>query len=307
MILVLSLFAAAAAQPHLWQDPGAVEQIDFSRPAGGLNCPTGPFTFVEETFSGMSAKVLVRDASGVVWQVKGGPEARADAFSTRFVSALGYYAETICFIRQGRIDSLTVKLRRAGGFIQPDGTFTWASFERRDPNLRFLPYVQWTWSKNPFEGSSQLRGLAIVAMLLSNWDNKDARNTWQGPNTGVLETKTDPPTRIYFVTDWGQTLGSWKGLLVGKPWDVSAFEKQTPGFVRAVRNGYVEFGYRGQQPDFAAGLKTEHVRWLMQYLGRITDAQIRIGLLAAGATADEEARFAVALRARIQQLQDACR
>jgi hypothetical protein len=40
----------------------------------------------------------------------------------------------------------------------------------------------------------------------------------------------------------------------------------------------------------------------MQYLGRITDAQIRIGLKASGASPDQEDCFTRELRARIEQL-----
>jgi hypothetical protein len=40
----------------------------------------------------------------------------------------------------------------------------------------------------------------------------------------------------------------------------------------------------------------------MQYLGRITDSQIRAGFKIAGASAQEEACFAGALRDRIEQL-----
>jgi hypothetical protein len=40
----------------------------------------------------------------------------------------------------------------------------------------------------------------------------------------------------------------------------------------------------------------------MQYLGRITDAQIHIGFREAGASADEEECFTRALRDRIEQL-----
>jgi hypothetical protein len=41
---------------------------------------------------------------------------------------------------------------------------------------------------------------------------------------------------------------------------------------------------------------------LMQYLGRITDAQIRTGLLVSGASREEQDCFAGAIRKRIERL-----
>jgi hypothetical protein len=262
-----------------------------------------PFTFLEESLSGNSPKILVRDSANTVWQVKGGPEGRADAFSTRFVSALGYYTDSICFLAEGRIEGRPSKLRRADSFVERDGRFTWASFERRRTDLRFVPGDGWKWRDNPFAGTRELKGLMLLVMLLSNWDNKDATNTWQGSNTGILEAGQ---RQIYYVTDWGQSLGEWKFLLHGRPWDCGHFQAQTPGFVRGVRGGRVEFGFRGQHSSgFQDVLSVDDVRWILGYLSRITDAQLRAGLLASGATAAEEACFTRALRARITQLQKA--
>lgn len=300
MILIFSFLLAA---PVLWQDPGQVEAVDFSRPAGGGTCPTGPFTFVEEIAAGNTAKVLVKDPSGILWQVKGGPEARADSFSTRFISALGYYGETICFLAQGKIEALNTTLKRAAGFIQPDGTFTWAGFERRDPSMKFLAEVSWTWVDNPFRGSRELQGLKILMMLLSNWDNKDARNTWNGSNTGVLQGTQG---QIFFVTDWGQSLGAWAGFRNGEPWNCAKFRTQSRDFVHVMDGNSVRFSYRGQHTyGFADSITVEDVTWLMKYLGRITDAQIHLGLAASGATREEEACFAESIRSRIEQLRNA--
>jgi hypothetical protein len=98
-------------------------------------------------------------------------------------------------------------------------------------------------------------------------------------------------------------MGSWSGLLLGSPWDCKPYRDQTPKFVKGVQRKTVQFGYRGQHTArFSDGITVEDVRWLMQYLGRITDAQIRSGLLASGATPQEEDCFANALRTRIEQL-----
>ncbi|HYO83770.1 MAG TPA: hypothetical protein VES20_20375 [Bryobacteraceae bacterium] len=295
---MITLALLSAASLIFWTDPGAVASVDFGRPAQGAQPPEIPLTFVREEMGGNSAKVLLRDAQGVLWQAKGGPEARAEAFVTRLVSALGYYAETVVFVRDGRLDGVSSGLRRASGFLRADGAFTWAGLERRDPSVKFLKNVTWNW--NDFD-SREVKGLRIVTMLVSNWDNKDGRNGRLGPNTGVLQT---PVNRVAFVTDWGQSLGAWGRFRFQRSnWNCGDFAAQTPRFVRGVRNGVVSFGYQGQHTnDFTAGITIEDVKWLMQWLGQITDAQLRVGLLASGATADEEVCFAKALRQRIEAL-----
>jgi hypothetical protein len=51
------------------------------------------------------------------------------------------------------------------------------------------------------------------------------------------------------------------------------------------------------------GVTAADVRWLMQYLGRVTDDQIRTGLANCGAAPDQAALFQGALRTRIRELQ----
>jgi hypothetical protein len=85
-------------------------------------------------------------------------------------------------------------------------------------------------------------------------------------------------------------------------WNVEDFERQSRDFLKAESSG-LRWGYSGQH----TGLMTRDIRfsdvsWLMKSLGRVTDAQLRAGLDASGATDDETRRFAAALRTRIEQL-----
>jgi hypothetical protein len=114
--------ACCAQDKVLWHDPGKVERINFSYPAGGPdNTPRPPLSFVSEDFVGTNPKLLVRDSAGVEWRVKGGFEVKAESFVTRLVAALGYHAEPTSFIAQGRIEGVVPSLKRAKGFIHPDG------------------------------------------------------------------------------------------------------------------------------------------------------------------------------------------
>lgn len=262
------------------------------------NPPKPPYTFLREDLGGTGPKIYVRDAAGVEWRVKGGRDVMPETFITRFVTALGYYAETTVFSGHGRIENVQA-LKRASGFIKPDGTYTWASFERIEPGAKFVG--SWSWIDPSLRHTRELKGLKTLVMLFSNWDNKDNRDAYKGSNTSILQTADGK--RVYFVNDWGQSFGSWGRLFGRLNWDCPSYEQQTPSFVVGVEDGSVRFGYTGAHTLlFRNDIRVEDVRWLMQYLGRITDAQIRVGFKAAGATANEEECFTRSLRARIEQL-----
>jgi hypothetical protein len=295
--------SAIAQEKILWRNPGAVERIDFTAPAGGLgNSPRPPFRFLSEDLTGTNPKILVRDAAGAEWRLKGGNEIKAESFATRFVAALGYYTEPTAFIPQGRIENAG-PLKRASGFIRPDGSFGAAALERRDGALRFLEQ-DWAWNYNPFVGTRELRGLKILMMLLSNWDNKDARNRGIGSNTGILERWVEKRIQlIYFVNDWGQTLGSWGTEMRSKGWDCGSFTAQTANFVQGRTGDKVRFSFIGLHTgDFKNDITVDDVRWILAYLGRVSGKQIRDGLIASGASPTETGCFASALEARIEQL-----
>jgi hypothetical protein len=280
-----------------------VERIDFANaPGGAADAPRPPFRFVAEEFKGNSPKVVVRDSMDILWRVKGGLEPNAESFATRLVAAVGYYADPTWFIARGKIQGVT-GLKRAARFIRPDGTFSHASFERRNPDLKSLPQ-DWAWNDNPFLGTEQLKGLKVLIMLLANWDNKDARDKGIGSNTGIAELRTGARVEtIYRVTDWGQALGGWGPGMKPKTWDCARFTAQTPTFVQGRAGPYWRFGFTGHHNnDFKNDITTKDVRWLMLYLGRITDAQLRSGLKASGATPTQAACFATQLRKRINQL-----
>jgi len=291
----------------IWRDPGRVEQLDLrSGPGGPGGAPAAPFTFLEEHRVGSQPCVSVGDAAGRRWRVKWGPEVRSENVAVRVAWAAGYFAEVTYFIRAGRIDG-TRDLQRARACIGDDGAFADARFELDDPAVKkMFEEHSWAWNDNPFVGTAQLNGLKILVMLLSNWDTKDRRDVARGSNTAIFEYRLGAWRREaqYLITDWGGSMGRWGGNIVTRDrWDPEGFEAQTPEFVARVEGDIVYFGYVGQRTaDVAYNISPADVRWLQQYLGRITDAQLRDALLASGATDDEAARFARALRDRISQL-----
>jgi hypothetical protein len=73
--------------------------------------------------------------------------------------------------------------------------------------------------------------------------------------------------------------------------------------VQGRQGTHVRFNYTGQHTDdFKNDITIANVRWLMRYLGRITDAQLRSGLKASGATPAETTCFTPQVRKRITQL-----
>ncbi len=298
----------APGKPVIWQSPGDVEKLDLvGGSTGRAKAPKPPFTFVEESMSGTNPKVRVTDANGVRWTAKFGAEVNSETFATRLVWAVGYFVEPAYFVPSGKIENLG-ELTRAKKFVKADGSFTDARFEmQKDKDVKKLEEEEsWNWTQNPFNGSKELNGLKVMLMLTSNWDNKDVRDVKRGSNTAIFRTplKTGVEDR-YLVTDWGGSMGKWGGVLSREKWDCKGFSGQNKDFVKGVKGDLVQFGYSGQHTDsFKNDIRISDVRWLLQYLGRVTDDQIRAGLQSSGATSDEAACFTAALRDRINQLKN---
>lgn len=300
----------AAVEPEIktiiWQDPGAVEELDFAAGPGGIKkVPRPPFTFIEETLSGSNPKIKVKDANDQTWHVKWGSEVNAEVFATRMAWAAGYFVDPAYFVPGGKIEGAH-GLKRAKRYIDSNGSFTDARFERhKNKGATVLDDEKgWRWDQNPLVETPELNGLKIMMMLTSNWDNKDVRDRSRGSNTAILEYQDgDNDERRYMVTDWGGSMGKWGGVAGREKWDAKGYEKQTPDFIKGVEHGFVEFGYSGQHTgSFKEGISVKDVKWLLRYVGRITDQQIRDGLKASGATREEVDSFTRSIRNRIDQM-----
>jgi hypothetical protein len=300
-----------SGKPLIWADPGAVERLDFASGAGGkAKAPRPPFTFIEESLSGSNPKVRVKDANGAEWTAKFGTEVNAETFATRVAWAAGYFVEPAYFIPSGKIEKLGA-LDRAKKHVRPDGTFNDARFERRrEKGVKKLEEEQsWSWIQNPFVGTKELNGLKVIMMLVSNWDNKDVRDVKRGSNTAIFQTPAEGGLEDrYLITDWGGSMGKWGGYISREKWDCNGFRSQTKDFVKGARGDQIEFGYSGQHStSFKEGIRASDVKWVMQYVGRITDDQLRAGLQASGASQDEVGCFTQSLRDRINQLKNVAR
>jgi hypothetical protein len=290
-------------QYALWHDPGAVETLDFRYGIGGPGLvPQPPFAFVEEDTSGTNSKVQVKDANGRSWAIKFGEEASPDTFCTRLAWSAGYYVEPTYFVADGVIGGVH-GLQRARKAIDDSGRFRNARFQLRSKEPKFLRMVDWSWSDNPFLGTPELNGLKILMMLVSNWDDKDSRDSGsRGSNTAIYQ---EGNLLFYFIDDWGGAMGNWGKLLTRSKWDDDGFYRQSTDFLKVGKNG-LQWGYSGQHTELMIrDLKFTDVAWLLRYLGRVTDDQLRAGLLSSGASDQQAQRYLEALRIRIGELQQA--
>ena len=296
---------AKPAGPTIWNDPGAVETLDFVNGSGGADhAPKPPFTFIEEDTGGTNPKVKVTDAAGQEWGVKWGSEVHSEVFASRIVWAAGYWVEPNYFVGAGRIDGVK-GLGRAKKYVGSNGNFTNARFELKEKGIqRKTKKESWSWDNNPFVGTPQLTGLRIIMMLTSNWDPKDS--TDDTSNTQIQIVKKTGEAR-YVFGDWGATMGKWGGYFSREKWDCEGYTDQTSKFVTGVTPGaLVTFGYDGKHASqMKENVRVSDVEWLLRYVGRITDAQLREGLRASAATPEEVQCFSSAIRQRIDQLRRA--
>jgi len=307
LALAIAIFPCAGADPKavLWQPPGQIGMNDWIwGPGGEARAPKPPFEFVEEDFKGTNPKIKVRDAKGDHWIVKFGGENHSDVFASRLLYALGYVTQPSYFVASGVIAGAH-GLRRAKPFLAKDGAFTYARFKLR--NHKALDHVEgrtWSWNDNPFVGTEELNGLKILIMLTSNWDAKDARDGG-GSNTSVYSKSGSAANQLYYAfDDWGAAMGKWGGFFERDKWNPAGFREQTKNFARITPRQTIEWGYRGKHGvDVTSGISAGDVRWLLTYLSRVTDEELRAGLRASGAKEPDIDIYTQSIRDRIAQLE----
>jgi hypothetical protein len=302
LILCFPLSLGVAAQ-QLWKEPPLTTTSDWTwGPGGQTMAPRPPFQFVKEKLDGTNPKVEVRDDAGILWTVKFGSEVHADTFAPRFLNAVGYAAEPTFFVPSGSIAGAH-GLKRAKHYISKTGSFQSARFKLHEHRAKAERDDQpWSWVENPFVGIHELAGLKIMIMLMSNWDTKDARDG-EGSNNTMIQLDGSSSS-WYAVTDWGASLGKYGGFFKRDRWDWNGYRAQTAGFVQLAPDGMIRWGFRGKHDrDITADVGLEDIRWLVPYLSRITDADLRIGMIASGASAEVASEFARSIRERIVQLQ----
>ena len=266
----------------------------------GASAPRPPFLLPQRDPPGSAAKIRVRDAAGQGMVSEVG--ARGEGRDFRLPPGVGgWLLRRTCVLCSGGAHSRCSESGRAAKYLGKNGDFRDARFELIDRSAKYSASHRLDMEEQPFIDSHQLNGLKIIVMLTSNWDNKDRRDS--SSNTGIVTDGRVHSPLIYMVADWGGSMGRWGNFFTREKWDCDGYSRQSSDFVKAVDGREVKFGFAGQHDgDFRDGITARDVRWVMRYLGRITDAQIRAGLHASGADPHEQQCIGKAIRQRLNQL-----
>ncbi len=306
---------APTGTPVLWRDPGKISDRDLKFGPGAEElAPVAPFTFVKEDTIGASPKFRVKDANGVSWTVKLGPEAQSETVATRLVWAMGYFAEEAYYYDQIEVKNLP-RLSKGQEFVS-GSTVRSVRFEPRRKGV--TRGAIWDWLKNPFVGTREFDGLKVMMVLLANYDTRLENNHvlyQKHPETGEMEAR-------YVVTDIGATLGKVGGL-GGKRIKNSLPDYEASKFILSVDNGMVEFdystkpqgtgkfasffnpGYGKSQANKEKAMRripVQNAQWIGEMLSQLHDDQLHDAFRAAGYDDATRKGFVKVIRERIKAL-----
>lgn len=292
----------------LWRDPGDIASRNlFYGPGGKAHEPRGAFTFKEEDMAGTSPKFDVVDHDGVRWRVKMGPEARPETVASRFVWAVGYFANEDYFMPALHVEKMP-RLRRGRNLVSPGDSVHDVRLKRHVPDEKKVG--AWSWAKNPFTGTREWYGLRVLMALMNNWDLKDINNS-------IYETRDEPIENRYLVSDLGASFGStglnW--MLKGSP---AAYCSSK--WIKSVSGEFVDFNvpsgpamnYYIDFPELAMRLNMRwlghHIprkdaRWMGDLLARLSPAQIHDAFRAGGYSAQEVEDLSKVVERRIAELE----
>ena len=269
----------ANAKRVMWEPVNISERNLYWGPGGQQMMPVlEKAKYVGRQAGGNNPKHRLKDGAGREWVAKVADESQPETAAVRLLWGIGYKTE---------INYLVPKLE-----IAKVGAFRNVRFEARPENIKRGD--RWMWSHNPFVGTNEFEGLKIMMAMLNNWDLKDENNI-------ILQ---DGDQHHYVVSDLGASFGklakqsgSRSGRSVNDPEDYAQ-----SNFIKQVRDGVIEFDYRGQADHLIKGIKVEHGRWLADLLLQLSDKQIEDAFRAANYEAEDVKLLAQAFKARIGEL-----
>lgn len=296
---------------QLWRQPDIPSENLFYGPGGQEHQPRGPFVFEKEDLEGTNPKFDVRDADGVKWKVKLGAEAHPETAASRFVWAVGYYADEDYFLDQIQVVGLPKHLHRGQDKIEHGGVMRDVRLKRQQSEKKV---GGWNWRDNRFVGTRELDGLRVMMAMIDNWDLKDENNAVrdiQKPGDGV--------EREFLVSDLGASFGTTGRKISheASKGNLDAYKKAD--FITDVQPNSVSFAVPSRPeailvldvPEYASRVGMEwigkdipiqNVRWIAGLLGQLSDQQIRDAFRAAGYLGPELDGFTFTFEHRIAEL-----
>jgi hypothetical protein len=272
----------APQMSELWVEAEAARDL-FWGPGGkdAAPSPQATYRFVARDVTGHSRGYDVRDPEGRLWSVKLGPEAQPEVVVSRLLWAAGYFQPATYYLSSWTL------VGTSDANPQPPGRFRLeAEGETR--------VGRWSWSSNPFVGTTPLRGLFVLMVMVNNWDLKTEQNPQYELTGGHAG-----PLRRYAVRDLGASLGGTRWFFPGSKNNLDDFERER--FIRSVRDGHVRFHYHGawREPHLKRGVTPADVRWISARLARLTPVQWSDAFRAAGYNETETQRYVVRLRQKV--------
>jgi hypothetical protein len=275
---------------ELWIAPEDIGSRDlFHGPGGAELSPQAatPFMWIATDTSGYSPGFDVRGPDGRVWSVKLGPEAQTEVAASRILWAIGYHQPPTYYLKNWQLSG-------GPGGQQPEARFR-TDFEGSKV------VSDWSWSENEFLDTQPFRGLIVANILLNSWD-------WKTSNNKIYQLADG--TRRFVVRDLGASLGKtssskllWtipiRGMGQGSRNDIADFESQ--GFIKEVGENEVEFDFDTIYGSVVDRVRPADVRWTVELMSKVTDAQWDDAFRAAGYSPEVRARYIRKIKAKIAE------
>jgi hypothetical protein len=286
----------------LWHEPQDIANRNlFYGPGGESHRPQGPLTFVKEDREGTSPKFDAIDQAGTKWKLKMGVEARPETVASRFVWAVGYFADEDYFLPAVRVQQMP-RLHRGEKYVTGGVDVANVRLKRNPDSAKKIGI--WHWAHDPFSGSRELNGLRTLMAVINNWDLKDK-------NLAVVQLTGDRPEQRYLVSDLGASFGTtgydWtaghsKGNL--KAYAHSKFIKrvmpETVSFYVPSRE--IPLGVTLGRTWIGRNIPIADARWMGDLLGRLSPKQIRDAFRAAQYSDHDVEAFSRVVEERIAAL-----
>jgi hypothetical protein len=269
------------ARVELWDESANNRDLFYGVGGRELAPPERPvFTLLERDPSGFSVTLDLRDKAGREWSAKLGAEAQSEVTASRVVWAMGYHQVPSYYV--------------PGLIVVEDGR------EKPEPAARLRPKVEWldsqdtwSWYQNPFVGTQAYRGLLVLMMVINSTDLKEPNNTIYR-----RERAGQPPVHWFVVKDLGATFGT-TGRFGPKRNDIEEFEDH--GFIKAVRNGRVDFHYKGRHQALLDQITVDDVVWTCTRLAQLSDRQWDDAFRAGRYDQPTRRRYVARIKAKVQE------
>jgi len=263
---------------ELWVEPADLATRDLYEGPGGAAQrpkPGAVFRFISKDTKWYSWGWKVKDAAGVEWSAKYGPEAQPEVVVSRILWAAGYHQPPTYYVEHWSLSGST-----------EDGPKTPCRFRPEEPGRKTLG--EWRWPRNPFVGTRPYGGLIAFMRIVNNFDLLDRNNViyeYERPEDGVR--------RKYVVKDLGAALGRMGPLgfeRQGTKNDLEGFEKQD--YIKGVDGDRVVFDDAGPlHRELYRVVTVADVRWISERLSRLSPQQWKDAFRAGGYPEDQADRF----------------